>query len=158
MWQIGVWERADELSGWVARLVGAPYALVRSGSHPAQLAGRRFDLLVVSPLASGWAGAPALRCVTALLPGSLSALTRQLPAQQAVSYGTGRSNTITLSSLKEGRAMVAVQREFSALGGVLVERQELPVPYRGEPPELLLALAGARLLLRGTAKNNLAAH
>lgn len=150
MWQIGVWERADELSGRVAQLVRAACALVRSGSHPAALALRSYDLLVVSPLAAGWAGASALRCRTALVPGDLPALTRQLTAQRTVSYGAGRANTITFSSLEEGRAMVAVQRAFPALGGGTVERQELPVPFRGEPaPELLLALVGAGLLLDG---------
>ena len=45
------------------------------------------------------------------------------------------------------RASVAVQREFTALDGRTVERQELVLPYDGRPPELLLAEAGAALLL-----------
>ena len=150
MWQIGVWERSDELSGQVAHMVRAACALVRCGSHPAALSGRPYDLLVVSPFAAGWAGAGVLRCRTALVPGSRAALTRRLCAERTVSYGTGGANTITLSSLEGGRAMVAVQRSFPALGGETVERQELPIPFReGSAPELLLALAGARLLLGG---------
>lgn len=42
---------------------------------------------------------------------------------------------------------MAVQREFLTLDGRAVERQELILPYAGEPPELLLAQAGAALLL-----------
>ena len=150
MWQIGVWERDEGLADQVAAWSGGEQALVRSGCHPAQLAGRLFDLLVVSPQAAGWAGASALSCRTALVPGGLSALTRLLPADVAVSYGMGPANTLTLSSLEDGRASVAVQREFSSLNGLLVERQELVLPYDGTSPDLFLARIGAGLLLRGT--------
>lgn len=149
MWQIGVWERDEGLADQVAAWGRGNQALVRSGCHPAQLTGRVFDLLVVSPQAAGWAGASALSCRIALVPGGLSALTRLLPADVAVSYGMGSANTLTLSSLEEGRASVAVQREFASLGGLLVERQELVLPYDGSPPDLFLAQIGAGLLLRG---------
>ena len=112
------------------------------------LAGTALDLLVVSPGATGWAGATALSCRTALLPGVLPVLTHALPAALAVSYGLSGRNTLTLSSLGEGQASVAVQREFIALDGRAVERQELVVPYGGDiPAELLLAQVGAALLL-----------
>ncbi|MDE6590119.1 MAG: hypothetical protein K2K53_07220, partial [Oscillospiraceae bacterium] len=55
--------------------------------------------------------------------------------------------TLTLSSLDELRASVAVQREFVSLDGRTVERQELVVPCGGRSPDLLLAEAGAALLL-----------
>ena len=122
MWQIGVWERGEGLADRVAALAPEGAALVR-------------------------AGAPALCCHTALLPGGLSALTRALPAEAVVSYGPASRNTLTLSSLEEDRAAVAVQREFIALDGRAVERQELVLPYDGSPPEVLLVLAGAALLL-----------
>lgn len=147
MWQIGVWERDEGLADQVAALASGGLALVRGGSHPAQLTGRVFDLLVVSPQAAGWAGAAALCCRTALVPGGLSTLTRALPAELAVSYGMGPANTLTLSSLEESRASVAVQREFPTLDGRLVDRQELVLPYSGGPPDLFLALTGAALLL-----------
>ena len=149
MWQIGVWERDEGLADQVAAWSGGDQALVRSGRHPAQLAGRVFDLLVVSPQASGWAGAAALSCRTALVPGGRSALTRLLPAELAVSYGMGPANTLTLSSLEGDRAAVAVQREFASLNGLLVERQELVLPYDGAAPDLFLARVGAGLLLHG---------
>ena len=56
-------------------------------------------------------------------------------------------NTLTLSSLDDLRASVAVQREFVSLDGRAVDRQELILPYDGRSPELLLAEAGAALLL-----------
>ncbi len=147
MWQIGVWEQNEGLAERLSRL-GEGRALIRACSHPALLAGTALDLLVVSPGATGWAGASSLNCRTALLPGVLPVLTHALPAALAVSYGLSGRNTLTLSSLGEGRASVAVQREFIALDGRAVERQELVVPYGGDiPAELLLAQVGAALLL-----------
>lgn len=148
MWQIGVWEQGEGLADRVAALAEGRPALVRACSHPALLAGQELDLLVVSPGATGWAGALALSCRTALLPGGLSALTRSLPADTILSYGPSGRNTITLSGLNEGRAAVAIQREFSDLSGRSVERQELVLPFDGTvTPDLFLAQVGAALLL-----------
>ena len=147
MWQIGVWERDEGLAEQVSRLAEGTSALVRACRHPALLTGLALDLLVVSPAATGWAGAGTLNCRTALLPGGLAALTRALPAGTILSYGASGRNTLTLSSLDELRASVAVQREFVALDGKAVERQELILPYDGRAPDLLLAQAGAALLL-----------
>ena len=145
MWQIGVWERDEGLAERVSRLAEGVPALVRACRHPALLAGLALDLLVVSPGATGWAG--AINCRTALLPGGRSALTRLLPAVTVLSYGASSRNTLTLSSLDESRASVAVQREFLSLDGHAVERQELVLPCDGCAPDLLLAEAGAALLL-----------
>ena len=147
MWQIGVWERDEGLAERVSRLAEGRPALVRACRHPALLAGLALDLLVVSPGAAGWAGAGTLACRMALLPGGLSSLTRGLPAETVLSYGASPRNTLTLSSLDELRASVAVQREFISLDGRAVERQELILPWRGSSPDLLLAEAGAALLL-----------
>ena len=147
MWQIGVWEQDEGLAERVSRLAEGRPALVRACRHPALLAGVALDLLVVTPGASGWAGAGMLSCRTALLPGGRSALTRDLPAETLISYGASGRNTLTLSSLDELRASVAVQREFVSLDGKAVDRQELILP-RGElSPDLLLAETGAALLL-----------
>ena len=147
MWQIGVWERDEGLAEQVSRLARECQALVWACRHPALLAGMALDLLVVSPSATGWAGAGALNCRTALLPGGMAALTRSLPAGTILSYGPSPRNTLTLSSLDGQRASVAVQREFVALDGRAVERQELILPCDGRAPDLLLAAAGAALLL-----------
>ena len=147
MWQIGVWERDEGLADWVSALVRGLPALVRACRHPALLAGTPLDLLVVSPLAAGWAGAGQLSCRTALLPGGLPALTRALPAGTVLSYGASSRNTLTLSSLDQDRASVAVQREFAALDGRAVDRQELVLSWSGRSPDLLLAETGVALLL-----------
>ena len=147
MWQIGVWERDEGLAERVSALAQGSSALVRACRHPALLAGTPLDLLVVSPGATGWAGAGTLNCRTALLPGGRSALTRLLPAGMVLSYGASSRNTLTLSSLAGGRASVAVQREFVSLDGRAVERQELILPCDGQSPDLLLAQAGAALLV-----------
>lgn len=147
MWQIGVWERNGELAEQVTRMARGR-ALVRACAHPALLAGTALDLLVVSPGATGWAGAASLTARTALLPGVLPVLTHALPAALVVSYGLSGRNTLTLSSLEDDRAAVAVQREFIALDGRAVERQELVVPCAESiSPELLLAQVGCALLL-----------
>ena len=148
MWQIGVWEHEEGLAERVSALAESCPAMVRACSHPALLAGVDLDLLIVSPAATGWAGALALNCRTALLPGGLSALTRSLPASSILSYGPSGRNTITLSGLNDGRAAVAVQREFPSLSGRSVERQELVLPFDGTiTPDLFLAQVGAALLL-----------
>lgn len=149
MWQIGVWERDEGLAERISRLAeGHADALVRACRHPALLAGLYLDLLVVSPAATGWGGAGALQCRTALIPGGLAALTRALPADTVLSYGPSSRNTLTLSSLDGNRLSVAIQREFVALNGRAVERQELVLPCDdGLPPDLMLAEAGAALLL-----------
>ncbi len=77
--------------------------------------------------------AAALLCHTALLPGGLSAITRSLPADTVLSYGASSRNTLTLSSLEEQRASVAIQREFISLDGHAVERQELVLPMMDAP-------------------------
>ena len=148
MWQIGVWEHNEGLAERICTLAEGRHAMVRACSHPALLAGTELDLLIVSPGATGWAGALVLFCRTALLPGGLSALTRSLPAGNILSYGPSGRNTITLSGLNEGRAAVAVQREFSSLSGHPVERQELVLPFdHTATPDLFLAQVGAALLL-----------
>lgn len=146
MRQIGVWEHCEGLAEQVSRMAEGT-ALVRACSHPALLAGIDLDLLIVSPGATGWAGASSLTCRMALLPGGLFALTRALPSHTAITYGTSPRNTITLSSLAEGRAAVAIQREFLTLDGRPVERQELVLPCPHTSPDLLLVQVGTALLL-----------
>ena len=146
MWQIGIWERGDGLNE-LARAVAGGRAQIRSGDHPALLTGENYDLLVVSPRATSWAGASAICCRTVLLPGPAGPLARSLLADRAVSYGMNPKDTLTISSLEEHRICVAVQRELLRLDGSVVERQELVLPYGGGAPELVLARTGLQLLL-----------
>lgn len=146
MWQIGVWEQQEGLAEQISRLAEGA-GLVRACSHPALLAGVSLDLLIISPSATGWAGASSLSCTAALLPGAPSALIRSLPPCTVISYGAGHRNTLSLSGLDGEKASVSVQREFHTLGGKTVDRQELVLPWGDGPPDLLLAQVGAALLL-----------
>ena len=147
MWQIGVWEEKEGL-GELAKELTQGRAQVKTGNHPALLTGELLDLLIVSPAAVGWAGAAAIYCRTVLLPDSAGAMARTLLADRAVSYGLSGRDTITLSSLEEGRMCVSVQREIIRLDGGLVDRQELILPRKeGQSPEQMLARVGIYLLL-----------
>lgn len=144
MYTIGVWEQSEGLAGLARELSGE--AEVAGADHPALLAGREYDLLVVSPRAAGWAGAAALGCETVLLPGTAAPFFRSLRAQRAVSYGLNPRDTITVSSIEGGRICVALQRGLIRLDGNVVEEQEIVLPYSGELPELVLARVGMELL------------
>lgn len=148
MWQIGIWEQNEGLYDLAVHLAEGR-ATVAADTHPAQLAGTEYDLLVVSPRAVGWAGGTALYCRTALLPGPAGPLARALRAERAVSYGLDPRDTLTLSSLDGEHICVAVQRELIRLDGGVAERQELVLPYDGALPELALVRAGMALLLGG---------
>lgn len=149
MYQIGVWEQSEGLGPLARELSGE--AEVRGAEHPALLAGREYDLLVVSPRAVGWAGAAALGCETVLLPGASGPLAGSLRAERAVSYGLNPKDTLTVSSLDGDRISVALQRGIIRLDGSVVEEQEIVLPYAGELPELVLARVGVELLVKGTA-------
>lgn len=149
MYQIGVWEQNEGLGPLARELSGE--AEVTGAEHPALLAGREYDLLVVSPRAVGWAGAAALGCETVLLPGAAGPFVRSLRARRAVSYGLNPKDTLTVSSLVGDRISVALQRGIIRLDGIVVEEQELVLPYAGELPELVLARVGVELLVKGTA-------
>ena len=149
---VGVWEQGEGLCETLRKDLkesgGERPGLLR-GRHPAELAVGMLDLLVISPRATGWAGAGSVSCRLVLLPGSAAPMARGLRVEGAVSYGTGPKNTITLSSLDSDRLCLAVQRELVTVSGGIVERQDLvlPCPAGQADPELLLARAGALLLL-----------
>lgn len=145
MYQIGVWEQNEGLGPLAQELSGE--AEVTGAEHPALLAGREYDLLVVSPRAVGWAGAAALGCETVLLPGAAGPFVRSLRARRAVSYGLNPRDTLTVSSLDGERICVALQRGIIRLDGNIVEEQEIVLPYSGELPELVLARMGVELLV-----------
>ncbi len=154
MRRMGVWERNEGLTLALQEDIersGLNRPLIYQGRHPAELAGANLDLLIVSPGASGWAGAGSISCRLLLLPGSAGPLFRGMKVEGAVSYGTGTQNTITLSSLEGNRICLAVQRELVTVEGGIVERQELVLPYPTgqESPDLFMARVGALLLLGG---------
>lgn len=145
---VGVWSgRSELLERLSARLEGRFQFF--GGDHPAHFAQRLPDLLIIAPDAAGLAGAGVIRPRVALLPGDNLALARGVRAASAVSYGLGRQNTLTLSSMEAGNVAVCLQRALLTLSGRSVERQEwvLPLDPAVQSPESLLCLAGALLLL-----------
>ena len=154
MRRVGVWEHGEGLWETLCgdlKAGGLARPAIFRGRHPAELAGKSLDLLVVSPGATGWAGAGSVICRLLLLPGSAGPLIRGMKVEGAVSYGSGTRNTITLSSLEGDQICLAVQRELVTVEGGIVERQELVLPYPAgqENPELFMARVGALLLLGG---------
>ncbi len=68
----------------------------------------------------------------------------------AVSCGLSAGDALTLSSIREGRAMLTLSRELTTLGGDILEPQEIAVTLSPAPapePETLAAAAGAMLIL-----------
>ena len=89
----------------------------------------------------------------AALPGGEEArvlLTVGAACPGAVSCGLGSSDALTLSSIREDRAMLSLNRELTTLTGDILEPQEIPVTLSPAPspePEALAAAAGAMLIL-----------
>ena len=145
---VGVWSGRGELEQRLAARLGQRFSFF-TGAHPADFTQRPPSLLVIAPDAMGLAGAGLIRPRVALLPGDSVALASRVRATSAVSYGLGRRNTLTLSSMEGGNVSVALQRELMTLSGAGVERQEWVLPYDAhqESPEEFLCLVGALLLL-----------
>jgi hypothetical protein len=72
-----------------------------------------------------------------------------------ISCGLSNRDALTLSSIGDNNAMLALQADIFTLGGELLERQEIPVSMeKPAEPEAVLAAAGALLLL-GAAPDSL---
>ncbi len=148
MVQIGIWERDEGILAAVEAEMAPGQARLRAGRHPAELADSLLDLLVVSPGATGWAGAGAVHSRTVLLPGAAGPLARALRTGQAVSYGTSPRDTLTFSSLEGDKLCLALQRELVTLSGAVLEQQELVLSFpAGASPLPFLAAMGTLLLL-----------
>lgn len=136
-------EAGEGIEGAILKKIsdrGGVRAMCVSDSHPA--------LLVISPKAVCRKLAIPDACRTVLLPGHVSSVLGELRAASAVSYGTSFRDSLTLSSRKGERLLVALQRELVTVDGHVVERQEFPVRVPlGEPALPALAVTGALLLL-----------
>lgn len=104
------------------------------------------DILVIAPGAVDMKPAcqSTLKCRFLLTP-------EKAPAEFAdagciVTYGMSGRSTLTISSIRGGEDMIAVQREVPTVTGHIIERQEISVSGGGEP-ERILALEGTMLLL-----------
>lgn len=145
MWQVGVWEPEGSLSPLLAQVTRQASCIIRACSAPTPAWHIPLDLLVVAPHPPLSLTLPP--CTVALVPGDVPPPQFDLPPAAVVSYGCASWDTLTLSSLTHTRAAVAVQREFPRLGGGMVERQELVLPYTGPDPMTFLAQVGAALLV-----------
>lgn len=148
MWQVGVWEPEEPVSPLLVGLAEGAGCLIRACCAPCPAWHTPLDLLVVAPHGPRAVSLPL--CRAALVPGDVPPPRFSAPPPILVSYGCSSRDTLTLSGLTGRSAAVAVQREFPHLGGGIVERQELVLPYTGPAPLPFLARVGAALLL-GTA-------
>ncbi len=145
---VGVWSGGEALVRRLEAALGAEFQFLW-GTHPADFARGLCAGLIIAPDATALAGAGVVRPRLALLPGDNVALARKVQAASAVSYGLGRQNTLTLSSLDGGSVSVCLQRELVTLAGATVERQEWVLPFdrATQTPEEFLCLCGALLAL-----------
>jgi hypothetical protein len=104
-------------------------------------AGAGADIVVVSPK---YRGAANIECGVMLAPDG-GAVTAS-GARSVVTYGMSPRATLTLSSLGETSAMLAVQREIATPRGAVIEEQELKVAA-GASADATLAAAGASIML-----------
>jgi hypothetical protein len=76
-------------------------------------------------------------------------------AAREVKCGLSNTDALTLSSINDRNAMLALQTDIYTLSGEVLERQEIPVTMeKPAEPEAVLAAAGALLLL-GAGPGNL---
>ena len=130
---VGVWSGGEALVRRLEAALGAEFQFLW-GTHPADFARGLCAGLIIAPDATALAGAGVVR---------------KVQAASAVSYGLGRQNTLTLSSLDGGSVSVCLQRELVTLAGATVERQEWVLPFdrATQTPEEFLCLCGALLAL-----------
>lgn len=89
-----------------------------------------------------------VNCRTLLAPGGAKKLMKSINADSVISYGLSDRDSLTLSSIGDDAIVLALQREISTLGGVTLDRQELPVRRKtGVTDESMLGAAGTLLIL-----------
>lgn len=115
---------------------------VRPVRCAAELTGRRWDLLALTPEGCRCLDGQELRCGMLLVPGE--GMPRGIQAETVVTYGLSHRDSLTLSSLSE--PVLCVQRALPRLEGGSVEPQEIPLPPLPGEAETLLPLLGMRLL------------
>lgn len=110
---------------------------------------RRADVFAAAPMAPGMSIAPntAIRCKAAVLYGpDAGYLAGTLDCQRIVTYGTSQLDTVTVSSLFDGGAAVAVQREIKTLSDETVEIQELGFERPDDLLPLLFSVSAALVI------------
>ena len=110
----------------------------------AELADRRWPLLVLTRRGCAELGGRAALCRVLLAPGDQAPELRNVAAEAVVTYGLSSRDSLTLSSLAE--PVLCVQRRLPRPDGAVIEPQEFPLPPLPAPAEELLPLLGLRLL------------
>ena len=131
-------------------------SLILTRGDSARALGRSYDFIVVyseMAVAERWDGAS--RCNVLLVPGKYAARAAEaITSGCIVSFGMSTRDTITLSSVDDGRPVLAIQRELVTLGGEVLERQEIPIRLQHPvPADTLMAAAGVMLILNVKPEN-----
>jgi len=77
-----------------------------------------------------------LEAPTVIAPSECRAKTKQF-----ITYGAGPKDTVTFSSVSGDYQILALQREIVTLGGVRLERQDIPLPPNNRPHRTLALCA-----------------
>jgi len=111
-----------------------------------------YDFIAVSGQAADtetWSRCQKVRCGILLVPGRCAGGAAGVCSPECiVAYGMSARDTITLSSIEEKSAVVALQREMLTLERIVLDRQEIPVKY--DPfmsPEELMVVVGSLLIM-----------
>ena len=130
-----------------ARFMGCTPLLLTRGEHFGAFSGT-YDLFVA---VEGGAEEeiPDLTARVLLVPGSIPQKTMAgISSGWVVSYGLSGKDSITLSSLEPGFAVLALQRELVTLEGKVVEQQEIPLSFsQSLDSQGLMAVYGSLLVL-----------
>lgn len=123
--------------------------------------GRNYDFIAVSneiAKCGKWDCGSISQCKILLVPGEYAVKAAEVINSGCfVSYGLSDRDSITLSSIEHGRAVLAIQRELVTLDQTVLDRQEVPVKFKRMSPETLMALAGSLLIL-GVPAGELSNH
>lgn len=106
-----------------------------------EIGARRWDVFALAPDGCRTFAGAALSCGLLLCPGDYPIAGRAcLRVRRAASYGMSPRDTLTFSSLQE--PVLCVQRALPRPDGLIIEPQEIPLPWLPTPAEQYLPLLG----------------
>jgi len=109
----------------------------------------RYDLIVITAEMAQNFSAWDLECSILFAPGQYaSRVAGGVNTGCVVSYGMSGKDTVTISSINEDMAVLALQRELMTLDEKVLERQEIPVRYSGRTSsDRVMGIFGSLLLM-----------